>query len=101
MLKNEKNHNCEVRYEDDTTVKIHANQLHNLGIDLFKDWSCHAGFDRIYIDVDEKIYGGECMNDCLGNLNDWDLLPNPTKCRLKTCTGCTDDLMIRKYKDRV
>jgi len=36
----------------------------------------------------------------MGNLDtDWNLLQEPTICKLETCTGCTDDLIIKKYKD--
>lgn len=98
MLKQDANYNCEVRLEDGSSVKIHANQMHNKGIDLFKGWQCHAGYDRISIDVDGKIYGGNCMNDKLGTIDDWSMLTGPTICRLETCTGCTDDLMVKKWK---
>lgn len=98
MLKQDANHNCKVDLSDGTSVNIHANQLHNLGIDLFNDWECNAGYDRISIMVDGSIYSGNCMNDYLGTINNWQLLPAPTICKLTTCTGCTDDLMITKWK---
>lgn len=98
MLKHDEKHNCEVLMDDGSLVKIHANQMHNLDIDRFKGWFCHAGYDRISIDVDGKVYGGNCGNDVLGTIEDWDLLEKPTTCKLETCTGCTDDLMIKKWR---
>ena len=98
MLKHDDNHNCEVKLTDGSSVRIHANQLHNKKMDRFQGWNCHAGHDRIYIDVDGSVYGGECMNDRLGTVEDWSLLSEPTVCRLETCTGCTDDLMTNKWR---
>ena len=98
MLKHDEHHNCEVRLDDSTIVKIHANQLHNLDIDRFKGWRCHAGYDRISIGVDGTVWGGVCMNDRLGIEQDWNLLDEPTTCTLDTCTGCTDDLLITKWR---
>jgi len=41
-----------------------------------------------------------CNNDLLGNLDtDWQLLNHPTMCKFDYCTGCTDDLIVKKYKD--
>ena len=96
MLKNDENHNCKVSMSDGTEFLIHANQLHNLDIDHFQGWQCHAGFDRISIDVDGTVWGGNCHNDLLGTINDWNLLSAPTECKLLTCTGCTDDLIVTK-----
>jgi hypothetical protein len=97
MLKKDENYNCKVVLEQGTELLIHANQMHNLDLDHFCGWKCHAGFDRINIDVDGTVWGGECQNDRLGRLGDWNLLSAPTECKLSTCTGCTDDLIITKW----
>lgn len=96
MLKADTHHNCKVEQADGTSVNIHANQLHNLDLDHFQGWQCHAGYDRIFIDVDQTVWSGMCMNDRLGTLTDWQLLSGPAVCRKEICGGCTDDLIITK-----
>lgn len=97
MLKDDKHYNCIVRDDQDLEYRIYANQMHNLGLDLFKGWSCDAGVDRILIDVDGSIWNGECFDKQLGTWDDWRLLDSHV-CRRDRCTGCTDDLMTRKSK---
>jgi hypothetical protein len=44
------------------------------------------------------VWDGECQNSLLGNaLSSWDTNP-ATICTKTTCTGCTDDLITKKYK---
>tara|TARA_B110000503_G_C6984776_1_gene344769 strand:+ start:502 stop:804 length:303 start_codon:yes stop_codon:yes gene_type:complete len=93
-----KNHNCEVFFEDGTSAKVYANWIHNNNLDLWQGWSCAAGADRILITEDLDIYSGECKNDYLGNLNsEWNLIEKPI-CKRARCTGCTDDLLVKKSK---
>jgi hypothetical protein len=52
------------------------------------------------IETNLIVYGGECLNDRLGHLEDgWDLLINPTVCTQLRCSGCTDDLLVEKRKE--
>ena len=99
QLSNQKFYNCEVITESGDKFLVDGNWLHNNNIDCWLDWKCNAGSDRIYITADLDIYSGQCKNDYLGNLlTNWDLLENPTVCKKQTCTGCTDDLILRKEK---
>jgi hypothetical protein len=44
------------------------------------------------------VYSGECKNDYLGNLfKDFKIL-DENICKRDRCTGCTDDLIIKKRK---
>lgn len=79
---------------------MNANTLHNNQIDCWQDWQCNAGHTRIYIKSNLDVYGGECLNDYLGRLDqDWQLLPESTVCKRTRCTGCTDDLLTPKRKN--
>jgi len=72
--------------------------LRNENIDYWPGWHCKAGVNAIYIYKNE-VYGGECCNDFLGNLDqEWDLIDNYTICRFDRCGGCTFDLMQEKEK---
>jgi len=99
MFKNHTNYNCTVTLDDQTQYKIYANWMHNNQLDQFQDWHCEAGATRIWIDKNLNVWSGECANDHLGDMHtDWNLLPKPTTCQRKTCTGCTDDLLTKKWK---
>ena len=76
---------------------VDANWLNNEKLNNWKSWSCEAGYSRILIDSDLSVYGGQCRNDYLGNLETtWDILYAPTTCNRDSCSGCTDDLLVRK-----
>ena len=99
MMEEHQFYNCIATLEDDSELKIDANYLHNNNLDLFENWKCWAGSNRIYIDSEKNVYSGQCLNDQLGNLKtEWNLVNNYTICKRKTCTGCTDDLIIRKQQ---
>lgn len=92
-------YNCKITLDDGSYHYVDANWLHNNNIDFWTDWNCCAGSDRIFVDHDGSVYGGECRNDLLGNMDTgWNLLEHATRCRLNRCTGCTDDLLITKEK---
>jgi hypothetical protein len=92
-------YNCIATLSTNETFKLEANWIHNSGLDMWQGWSCDTGHNRIFINAESDVYGGECLNDKLGNLNTgWDLLPGPTVCNKSRCTGCTDDLMATKSK---
>lgn len=77
--------------------RVDGNWLHNQGLDTWQGWQCDAGHTRLYIDADNNVYGGQCLNDNLGNINQkWQLLDSPTTCKQHRCTGCTDDLIVAK-----
>jgi len=96
-LENHKNYNCIVYTDSNQHYYLSANWIHNNKLDNWEGWQCYAGVNRIYID-DDNVYGGNCFNDYLGSLSEgWELFYNTTTCKRKTCTGCTDDLMIEKY----
>jgi hypothetical protein len=95
-FENHVNYNCEIATDTGETYRVYANWLHNQQLDRWQGWQCDAGKTRFYIDKNFDVWSGECQNDYLGNvLTEWEPLQG-TKCRRKTCTGCTDDLMTEK-----
>jgi hypothetical protein len=88
----------QVTFEDNSTTLIYANRLNNENLNKWQGWQCSVGVTGINIYKDE-IYSGECRNDWLGSFSTgWNLLENPTICKLERCTGCTTDLMQHKWK---
>lgn len=93
-----KNYNCEIFFEDGTSAKIFADWLHNEKLDYWKGWSCDSGITRLSIEDNFDVYSARCHNDYLGNLNTgWNLLEESI-CKRERCTGCTDDLILKKSK---
>jgi len=93
--------NYNVRIWDDQGHEhlMHANQLRDLDLHHWQGWQCHAGFDYIYVHEDGETWGGMCQNTHLGNIHHQaKLLPSPDTCRQTTCTGCTTDLTVEKYR---
>jgi hypothetical protein len=96
QFENHPNYNCEILTDNGDRYRVYANWLHNEGLDHWQGWICHAGDTRLYIDKDLQVWSGECKNDSLGSaLQGYSLLTS-TQCRKPTCTGCTDDLMVKK-----
>ena len=92
------NYNCVLTTESGTQYRVYASWLHNQGLDNWQGWHCDAGHTRFYIDKDFNVWDGECKNTLLGNaLENWNTDSN-TVCTKLTCTGCTDDLITKKYK---
>jgi hypothetical protein len=96
-LENHSNYNCRVLTEDGQEYLLYANWLHNNQFNHWKDWQCNAGVTRLYIDKDLNVHSGECENDLLGTVFDFELL-NSNICKRDRCTGCTDDLIVPKKK---
>ena len=80
-----------------------ANWIRNNLLDNWKGWKCYAGVTRISVDKTCNVYSGDCHNDFLGNALDdsLNLLTEPTTCKQDRCTGCTADLMIKKYQPQI
>lgn len=92
------NYNVEVHTEDNVFL-MYANRLHNEGLDSWQGWQCRAGVNMLLIDFDGSVYGGECENDYLGNINtEFNLIKDHTICKKANCTGCTNDLKIEKFQ---
>lgn len=93
-------YNCEALLSNGRRYRIEGNWLHNENLDHWEGWNCEAGYNRIYIDADDNVYGGQCLNDQLGHLRTgWDVLPTATVCKKARCNGCTDDLIISKSEN--
>jgi hypothetical protein len=100
MIKHE-NYNCQATDEQGHEHLVYANWLHNEGLDAWLGYHCHAGHTRFYIDKNFDIWSGECKNNHLGNaLTDWSPKTD-TVCEQATCTGCTDDLITKKYQNDI
>lgn len=98
-LRDHFDYNIKVTTDSGTQYKIFANWLHNNQFDHWKGWVCSAGATRLYVDKDFRVFGGECKNDQLGSVFDFQLLTN-TVCKRDRCTGCTDDLMVAKQESK-
>lgn len=94
-LENHNNYNCRAVTDTGEEYFLYANWLHNNHLDTWKGWQCDAGASRIYIDKDLNVFSGECENDSLGTVFDFELL-NSTVCNKDRCSGCTDDLLVAK-----
>lgn len=95
VLQNEKYYNCNVIDDNNNEYKINCKQLYNNDYNNFENWVCNAGLDRISIEND-MVWGGECHNDFLGTIDNWQLLDSPTICKRNKCTACSQDLIIKK-----
>lgn len=96
QFSNHQYYNCRIYLDDQTEFLVAANWLNNNQLNQWQNWQCNAGAERIYIFPNGDVYSGECQNDYLGHIDqDWNLQP-PTRCRQKTCTSCTDDLLVAK-----
>lgn len=97
QFKTHEYYNCEIVLSNSKHFRVDGNWLHNEKLDNWSGWECEAGYSRLYINSDNEVYGGQCLNDKLGNLSTkWDLLKVPTECKKQRCTGCTDDLIVAK-----
>jgi hypothetical protein len=100
MLKHE-NYNCRVTDEQGQEHLVYANWIHNERLDTWQGYRCDAGHTRFYIDKNFDAWSGECKNNYLGNVLDtWSSKPD-TVCKQTTCTGCTDDLITKKYQNGI
>ena len=97
-FENHENYNCRITTDTGEEYLVYANWLHNERLDNWQGWSCEAGATRISIDKDLKVYSGECKNDYLGSASDEFTVLEHTICKKERCTGCTDDLIVAKYK---
>lgn len=96
-----KNYNCKVTTENLEEFLVDAKWLDNNNLDNWKDWECYAGVNRIWIEHDGSVFGGECKNDYLGQAtSNWDLLKRPTTCKYSRCSGCMDDLIVEKHRTK-
>lgn len=98
-FENEVSYNCQIELDNGERYLLYSNTLHNRKLDNWQGWNCYVGVERIYIRPDLGVYNGECLTVKLGSLDtEWDLLDKPTTCPKSRCTGCTDDLLTKKFK---
>jgi hypothetical protein len=96
MIKHD-NYNCCITTQDGQEHLVYASWLHNEKLDCWQGYHCDAGNTRFHIDKNFDIWSGECKNDYLGNmLGGWSPKADVI-CKQTTCSGCTDDLMVKKY----
>lgn len=91
------NYNAKITFEDGTSNLIFVNNLNNAKANLWEGWHCKAGVTAIYIYKNE-VYSGECRNDRLGSLDQWELINEYTVCKQQRCFGCTTDMLQEKWK---
>ena len=96
-FENHPNYNCKITIDDGREYWVYANWMHNEQLDNWQGWHCDAGHTRFYVDKNFDIWDGECQNKQLGNvLGEWAICTDNI-CNRKTCTGCTDDLIVKKH----
>ena len=102
-FENHSNYNCTVTTDSGDQYKVFANWIHNQQLDHWSGWQCNAGMTRLYIDKNGNVYSGECRNDMMGNVfdNTFEINFQPTTCKRSRCTGCTDDLAVKKQKSPI
>jgi hypothetical protein len=105
MIKFDKDPDCNavITAADGQETAIRAYRLYDSNLAKWQGWNCAAGKDMIFVDHDFTVYGGQCRNDCLGNLFDkeFKLLTKSTICRRETCTPCEADLLVKKQQNAV
>lgn len=89
-----------VEYNDKTVEKLTFNDLQGMKINNFKYWSCNAGLDYLFIDVDGNVY--KCAHDNKHNMllnisqDSYPALPTkPCICMYDYCP-CTWEIYRRK-----
>lgn len=97
MTIKDKNYNARATYDDGSEDLVFVNNLSNRAEDYFEGWLCKSGVTSIYI-YQNEVWGGECRNDRLGTLDDWELLTQDTVCKTERCYGCTTDMLQAKKK---
>jgi hypothetical protein len=99
-LEPDRDYTCSAYFNDGEVVKIFAPKLVNSQLHKFEGWSCEAGYSTLYVHADGNVFGGECENDFLGNLNDktFNLLDQPTTCKQNFCTNNNYELSTTKFK---
>ena len=93
--------NYNVSVIDDAGVEhlCHANDLQEWNIHHWQNWKCRAGVDYLYVTENGDAWGSQCQNDYLGNVYEGiTMLEDHTVCHQLRCTGCTNDLTVRKWK---
>jgi hypothetical protein len=92
------NPDTQLKLKDGTLLEVHSQVLANMNLSQFPDWKCRAGMDRIYINVDGKVYGGMCRVGEVGDmLTEFRLLDNEVTCDGRLC-ACMGDIRVQKWK---
>lgn len=100
MIKHQ-NYNCRITDDQGQEHLVYANWMHNEKFDCWQGYKCDVGHTRFYIDKNFNVWSGECKNEHLGHvLEDWSIKTDSV-CKQITCTGCTDDLITRKYQNGI
>ena len=81
-----------------------TSEYHEINTDLlvstdqnsFTGWQCWAGVDSLYIDYDQKIYRGTCLEG--GAIETNNFVDQPTTCSLRWCV-CNTDIAVRKCQN--
>jgi hypothetical protein len=101
MLTKSDNYNAIVHFEDNTHIKLYANELKNNNLANFKGWSCSSGHVQAYLDSEGNVWSCTRRNKFLGTVDDFKLLTreNPNVCEQESCSGTTPNLMTYKHRN--
>lgn len=97
-FENHQNYNCRIILDNGQEFMVFGSWIHNEQLDHWKGWTCDAGHTRLMIDKDLNVWSGECKNDFFGPVMSNFYDNTKTICKRETCTGCMDDLIIRKHQ---
>jgi len=85
-----------VIYSNGKDEPVNIAKLISQELNMFKNWKCSAGHDGIKVNFDGFVYAGICRHECLGRLDNFELLSEYVTCKFDYC-GCNGDLRIDKY----
>lgn len=89
----------QARYSDDTSEFCRPNELVRRNEINFKDWSCYAGVDMLFINQEGEIFRGGCrQGGKVGHIFD-EVLNFPVKpwrCTTNFCP-CGTDILTKKF----
>jgi MoaA/NifB/PqqE/SkfB family radical SAM enzyme len=94
--------NAGVWRDDGSYQEVNTDLLLSAKETSFKNWSCYAGVDQLYIEFNGNIYRGLCLNDGpIGHIDSdsVDVNSDPTICLQNYC-GCNLDIATRKAQDQ-
>jgi molybdenum cofactor biosynthesis enzyme MoaA len=90
--------NVGVWYNDNTYEELNTDYLNTGQLLTFKNWTCFAGVDQLFVDFDGHVYSSSCFNNgAIGHISDGTITfqTNPSRCITEHCT-CNIDIAVRK-----
>lgn len=93
----DKYHNIKVFTQSGNIYYIYANRLSNHKLHNFNNWLCNSGSDSLFVSFTGEIFNGQCLNNKLGTIDNFEIFDEAIVCKKSRCSGCTTDLSMEKY----